>query len=292
MKKFNILLAGILALGVMTGCKQNTEPKYEPAHKFELNTPALADQYYQLTPDGTIDLTWSQPEWGFAAAPDYKVQISFYPDFKYYANDTYSYVYELPTVYHACQASVPMEEMAIGICTLRGITDEDQYTDEPARTVYVRIVGAIPQIAESYLVSNSICLKQVKEYCAIQSPGKMYLVGAPEGWKGPDAGNLDHYLNWALFEPDDAIGSQVYSNTFEIPAGNAMFRFYTALTGWDADSWGSQADDNPIDYTFTDGEFNHEIVKGKGSFNFPTWEGGSMAFTIDMNTHKLIIKAN
>lgn len=292
MKKINILLAGILAIGVMTGCKQNTEPKYERTTKFELNTPALADQYYELTPDGTIDLTWSQPDWGFAAAPDYKVQISFYPDFKFSETGTYNYVYELPTTYHACTASVPMEEMAIGICTLRGITDEDQYTDEPARKVYVRVVGSVPQILDSYIMSNPICLEQVKEYCAIQSPGKIYLVGAPEGWKGPDESNMAHYLEWALYEPADAIGSLVYSNSFEIPAGNAMFRFYTALTGWDADSWGSQPDDNPIDYEFTDGEFNHELVKGKGSFNFPSWTGGTMDFNIDMNTHKLIIKAN
>ena len=291
MKKFNILLAGLLAIGVMTGCKQNTEPKFEPAEKFELNTPALADQYYQLTPEGTVDLTWSQPDWGFAAAPDYKVQISLSSDFNANDEDDAVSVYELPTVYHACQASIPMEEIAIGICTLRGITDEAQYTDEPARPVYVRVAGSIPQIAESYIVSNPICLKHVKEYCAIQSPGKIYLVGAPEGWKGPDEANLAHYLEWALFEPEDAIGSQVYSNTFEITEGNAMFRFYTALTGWDADSWGSQPDDNALDFTFTDGEFNHEIVKGKGSFNFPEWTGGQMAFTVDMNTHKMILKA-
>ena len=78
MKKISILLAGIVAMGAMTGCKQNTEPRYEDATVFELNIPALANQLYELTPDGVIDLTWSQPDWGFAAAADYKVQISFY----------------------------------------------------------------------------------------------------------------------------------------------------------------------------------------------------------------------
>jgi len=289
MKKISILLAGIVAVGVMTGCKQNTEPRYERATEFELNTPALANQYYDLTPDGTIDLTWSQPNWGFAAAPDYKVQISFSPDFKFYEDGTYKDVYELPTVYHSCSASVPMEEVAIGICVLRGITEEDQYTDEPARKLYVRVVGSIPQVIQSYVMSNPICLEQVKGYCAIQSPGKMYLVGAPEGWKGPDEANKEHYNNWALYEPKEEIGCQVYSNTFDISAGNAMFRFYTALTGWDADSWGSQADDNPVDFEFVDGAFNHDIVKGKGSYNFPAWTGGKMNMTVDMNEHKVII---
>jgi hypothetical protein len=70
-----------------------------------------------------------------------------------------------------------------------------------------------------------------------------------------------------------------------------MFRFYTALTGWDTDSWGSQADDNPIEFEFTNGEFNYTLVKGKGSFSFPSWGGGKMAFNVDMNTNQLIIKA-
>lgn len=276
-------------MGAMTGCKQNTEPRFERATEFTLNTPALANQLYELTPDGVIDLTWSQPDWGFAAPANYKVQISFAPDFKFYENGTYNYVYELPETYHTCYASVPMEEFAIGVCKLRGITDEDQYTQEPPRPVYVRVVGSVPQIASSYIMSNPICLEQVQGYCAIQSPGKIYLVGSPEGWKGPDAGNAAHYANWALYEPADAIGSLVYSNDFSFGAA-PMFRFYTALTGWDADSWGSQPDDNPIDFDLTDGEFNYTLVKGKGAFNFPNFEGGDVAITVDMNTKQFIMK--
>lgn len=284
MKTISILMAGIVALGTLTGCKQNTEPRYQDATEFVLNTPALANQLYELTPEGVIDLTWSQPDWGFAAAPDYKVQISLDGKFEHGTNGDYI----LSTTYHACRASVSMEEVAIGICTLRGITDEDQYTDEPARKLYVRILGNVPQIDGSLTVSNTIVLEQVKEYCAIQSPGKIYLVGSPEGWSGPDEGNAAHYADWALYEPADAIGSQVYSQTFALPAA-PMFRFYTALTGWDADSWGSQVDDNPIDCELTNGEFNTTLVKGKGAFNFPNYEGGDAYMNVDMNTHKFIM---
>ncbi len=289
MKKISILFASLVAVFAMSSCKQNTEPTLHQATEFKLNTPALANQYYELTPEGTLDLTWSQPNWGFAAAADYQVEICLDDSFHYY-DDTYSYVYTLPTVYHTCSASVPMEELAIGICTLRGVTDEDNYVDEPAGKVYLRINGTITGNI-SQAVSNVICLEKVKAYCAVQSPGKIYLVGAPEGWKGPDASAADHYAEWALYEPSDNIGCQIYSNTFDIPAGNAMFRFYTALTGWDTDSWGSQADDNPIEFEFTNGEFNYTLVKGKGSFSFPSWGGGKMAFNVDMNTNQLIIKA-
>ena len=62
-----------------------------------------------------------------------------------------------------------------------------------------------------------------------------------------------------------------------------MFRFYTSLTSWDADSYGSQVGDNPLDFEFTDGQFSTRMVKGKGAFNFPNWTGGDMEMTVDMS---------
>lgn len=290
MKKISVLFFALVALLATSSCKQNTEPRYQEATKFDLNTPAMAQQYYNLTPDGVIDLNWSQPNWGFAAVGEYQVEVSLVSDFTT-PNLNGEAFYALPTTYSSCSAEVSMEELAIAICTLRGITKEEQYVDEPAGKVYFRVAGSVPQVANSTIHSNVICLDQVKCYCAVQSPGKIYLVGAPEGWKGPDASAADHYADWALYEADDAIGSKIYFGTFDIPAGNATFRFYTALTGWDADSYGSQADDNPLDYEFVDGEFAGTLVKGKGSFNFPGWTGGKMDITVDMNTMKIIIKA-
>lgn len=289
MNKIAFFFAASALVMSMSGCKQNTEPRYEKASEFVLNTPALAQQYYTLTPDGTIDLTWSQPDWGFSAAAEYNVQISLNEAFQ--DENGFGAYYDLGTVQKSCNASLSCEEIATGICVLRGITDEDQYTEEPARPVYIRVVGSIPQVTGSDITSNVICLEKVKGYCAIQSPGKIYLVGAPEGWKGPDETQADHYAEWALRENADAIGSLVYYGTFEIPAGSAMFRFYTALTGWDADSYGSQADDAAIDYQFTNGEFLGNLVKGKGSFNFPAWEGGPMAMEVNMKTMKVTLKA-
>lgn len=296
MKKIAYLFAASAVLMAMSSCEVNTNPKFKDVTddtKFVLNTPALADQYYDLTADGEIDLTWSQPDWGFPAAATYSIEVSLDPSFTAEDEDgaLYDWSYTLPTTYHACAVSVPMEEVAIAICTLRGITDEDQYVQEPAAPLYIRVHGEIPQVAHSGVTSNVIVLKNVNTYCAIQSPGKIYLVGNPEGWKGPDAGNAAHYADWALYEPADNIGCQIYTNTFDICA-YPMFRFYTALTGWDADSWGSQVDDNPIDVELTNGEFIHDLVKGKGAFNFTNFtEAGPMWIQVDMNTHKVTIIA-
>lgn len=292
MKKIAYIFAIGATMLAASSCKQNTEPKFERTPTLELNTPPMADQYFELTPEGTLDLTWSQPDWGFAAAASYQVEVSFQEDFHYYENNTPAYYFTCPTVYHKCNAQVSMEDIAIAMCTLRGITEEEQYTDEPAREIYVRVHGFIPGILESSVRSNAIKLEQVKGYCAIQSPGKFYFVGQPEGWMGPEESNKAHYADWALIETE--IGNGIYKGSFDILGGQAMFRFYSALTGWDADSYGSQTDDNPLDFEFTDNQFSYILIGpgGKGAFNFPSWEGGSMDITIDMANQGLTIVAH
>lgn len=291
MKKIAYIFAIGATLFAATSCKQNTEPKFERATTMELNTPPLANQLFTLTPEGTFDLTWSQPDWGFAAAAKYQVEASFEEDFHYYENDTPAFYFTMPTVYTKCAAEVKMEDLAVAICTLRGISDPAQYTEEPARVVYLRVHGYIDGIPESSVYSNVIRLEQVKEYCAVRVPGKLYLVGEPEGWLGPEAANAAHYADWALTEPEDAIDSKVYSGSFAIGSGKAMFRFYTALTGWDDDSWGSQKDDNSVDYTFSDGQFNGAIDGPgfKGSYKFADWTGGNMNFKVDLNAKTIVI---
>lgn len=291
MKKIAYIFAVGAALLATTSCKQNTEPKFERAYSMELNTPPLANQLFTLTPEGAIDLSWSQPEWGFAAAAKYQVEVSLENDFHFYENNTPAHYFTMPSTYSKCAVSVPMEELAVAICTLRGIADPADFTEEPARPVYLRVHGYIDGILESSTYSNVIMLSQVKEYCAVRVPGKIYFVGQAEGWTGPDAAAASHYANWALSEAEDAIDSHIYYGTFSIGAGQAMFRFYTALTGWDADSWGAQQEDNPVDFTFTDGQFQNPIdgPGWKGAYNFPDWDGGDMNMTVNLVDKTLTI---
>lgn len=277
-------LAYIFAVGAavfsLSSCKQNTEPKYQKAtEEFTLNTPAFASEYFELTPEGTINLTWSQPDWGFAAAATYVVQISFEQEFHYYENDTPSNMYSLPTTFATCNADVPMKDIAEGMSQLRGITDLRDWTEDEARTLYVRIEGYIPQVENSHIWSNVIKLDNVLGYAAVRQPGKIYLVGAPEGWLGPEEANADHYDEWALVEQN--VDEEIYYGSFTIGAGSdAMFRFYTALTGWDDDTWGApdgNDDDNPVTYDYAgDGTFESTLISTKDSFSFPNWAGGIM----------------
>ena len=276
MKKLSILFACLLAVLGISSC-QDTDPQYQNPTKFVLNTPALVNQLYELSADGTIDLSWSQPDYGYAATAAYYVQVSL--------DGADSTFVECGTKYVKCYAQVKASEVAEAICKLRGIESEDDYTDEPARKVYFRVRALIDGIEGSEILSNVIALNQVKEYCAIQSPGYIYLIGNVGGWTGPDAANADALAKWRLFESATAIGSKIYSGVFDMPAGELLFRFYTELTGWDGGaSVGMQAEDNPVAIQLVDGMYNGTLVApGKGSVQILDWAGGSMKITVNLS---------
>ena len=123
----------------------------------------------------------------------------------------------------------------------------------------------------------------------VPEPGKIFLVGQPTGWQEPSEDNAEHYANFVLNET--GIGTGVFEGEFNIAANEAMFRFYTSLSGWDGNaSLGAQEVDAPVDCAFTNNEFAGNLVAGKGSFNFPAWKGGKMAFTVNTadNTVKIV----
>lgn len=281
MKKYAILMVLASILVGFASCSDDKDPVYQQPTEFKLNTPAMASQYYELTPDGSIVLTCSQPDYGFTASVTYGVQISLTPDFA----EFYDIAPETPT---SAVIRVKASDVATGMCVLRGIDSEEKWQEIDAIPLYVRATAQLGTHGNSAITSNAVTLERVKGYFAVPVPGYIYLVGQPEGWKGPDAANAEHYADWRLFEKQSEIGSKVYYGVFDIPEGKAMFRFYTALTGWDANSLGAQVDDNPLDFELdADGSLTSDLVDGKGSFNFPSWGGGEMTIIVDLNGYKV-----
>ena len=279
MKRFSYILFGILGLvlsAVSCNGPEVENPVLNKPTKLILNTPAFQKQYIDLQNTSTMNLTCSQPEYGFAAAASYFAQVSLTEDFTDFI--------EIDEAYSKCDMDVNAEAIAQAICKLRGVTSEDDYTDEPARTVYFRVRVKILDYEETEILSNVVSCEKVKGYFALRLPGYIYLVGEPEGWSGPTEGNKDHYSQWRLFESTEAIGSKIYSGVFDIPAGKFMFRFYTALNGWEKDSYGIQEADSPMDITLEDGVYSGALVKGKGSYNVSDFAGGSVKITVNMNT--------
>ena len=287
MKKIAILLAAAGAVFGLASCEQDRDPVLQTPTTYVLNVPAMQDQYIDLTPGNTIELVSSQPDYGFSAVANYSAQMSLTEDF--------AKVYDLePKVKNLARMNIDQEKVALGIMELSGVTDEETFAQVfpdgmDYTKVYFRAVCQIPDVEGTTITSNVVSYDHIKGYFAVPVPGYIYLVGAPEGWAGPTEANAEHYAPWRLFEPKDAIGSHIYSGVFDIPAGSAMFRFYTALTGWDADSYGYQVEDNATDFPgFVNTTFTSPVVSGKGSFNFPNWAGGKMTITVDMSDMKNI----
>ena len=286
MKKYLRYLPIALAFIGLASCSQDRDPKYHDPMpgSFKLNKPAMHDLEIILTPGHTLEFSCSQPDYGFAATAAYSLDMSLTEEF----TDFYTL-----TPYDANNTiiSVDQAEVATGYCTLLGIDSEEAYAEQypdgfPVSTVYFRANCQIPGIESSYITSNIVTYNYLKPYFAVAVPGYIYLVGKPSGWMEPSEGNAAAYASWRLFEPADAIGSKIYSGVFEVGAGSdAIFRFYSALTGWDGGaSYGTQQDDNAIEFPdFSAGEFEHELVPGKGSFSFPNWPGGEMTMVVDMS---------
>lgn len=117
----------------------------------------------------------------------------------------------------------------------------------------------------------------------------VYVVGQPNGWK------ID---NDALYLSETSLNSNVYSGVLKIAAEQFSFRFYSQLGEWDSNSIGSQNDDKAIDISFNaDGVYEGDVFQGgincttgKGSWSVPTWQGGAVEITLDLNTNKIIMK--
>lgn len=272
-----------------SSCSEDRDPVYQVPTEFNLNQPAMQDQLIELAAGSTLELVSSQPNYGYSAVASYSAQMSLTEDFADFR--------ELSALDKTqARMTLKQEDIALYLCELHGIDSEESYAEKypdgmQPEKVYFRAVCQLDGVEDSKIISNVVSYNQIKGYFAVAVPGYIYLVGAPEGWAGPTEANAAHYADWRLFEPGNAIGSKVYSGVFDVPAGSAMFRFYTALTGWDADSWGSQVDDNPIEFAdFTGGEgsteFSSTVVKGKGSFSFPNWLGGKMTIVVDMSDEK------
>lgn len=278
MKKLSIFFACAAAMFGLTACEQNTDPKLTipEDHSFVLNQPAFADQYLQLTQGNSFEVTCTQPDYGYAAAATYGIEVSLTEDFADFRSIK-------PVNPALAKIEILDQDLALALCELHGFTASN-YQDLPAEKIYLRATCEIKGIEGTECVSNVITLNNVKFYLAIMEPGQIYLVGSPNKWPAPDPESEATLSKWQLNET--GIGTGIFYNTFKLPAGENMFRFYRELTGWDGGaSLGSQAEDNPIDIQgdFLDGIYDGPAVNGKGSWKFNLDKETMVGLTVDTN---------
>lgn len=265
-----------------TSCKEDTEPRLEKPTEFVLNTPPMADNTYLLSASNGISLSLSQPNYGMGVVPVYTVEIAKSADFAQSVAVEGSYT--------SAAFTVPGEAMALAICQLWGYDSRESF-DGSARPVYIRAISDIANVDYARIVSNVIELKSVQPYFAVKLPATIYLIGQPQGW---DINNGSMILS----EPENGIGSDIYTGTFDISADDAAsgFRFYTTLGSWGDNgvlpSIGAAADDGDNQSVSVDdsGSYSGSCVAGKGNWNITNWPGGAMKITVDLKSMKVVFQ--
>ena len=274
MKKISFLAALIALISLsFTSCKEDTQPRIQKPTEFVLNQPAISNLTYILTPESTVNLEVSQANYGMGLVAVYSVQIALTEDF--------SNPYDLKGTYTNAKIDVAGEYLALGICELKGFKEPEDFTDDVV-PVYIRVVSSIPGWPEGNIASNAVLLN-MKPYFAVPVPAKLYLIGQPSGW---DINNGTMYLE----EPQNGIGSNVYSGVYFIKEGEFQFRFYTELGNWETNSVGAQEEDNPVEITMNNGIYEGSAVAGKGSWQISGWPGGYVKMSVDLNTRKVIFE--
>ncbi len=101
----------------------------------------------------------------------------------------------------------------------------------------------------------------------------LYLVGAPQGWNiNDDSMELDK------------IGDGIFHYTFDIPEGQAQFRFYTKLGDWRYYSIGAAWEDFAVVQLY--GEelpySSYLCDGGLGNWEITDWEGGALYMRVNL----------
>jgi len=309
MKKIynSLLLAMVAVLPMLTSCSDDhdSNPTANAPTEFKINASPLAEQYIQLAADNTVNLTWSQPNYGFNAMATYQIQVGLVDASNNVTwNEKEGAPKYLKTTYTTCKADISGDEIAESICDIDGFKDVDSYVDKGFREVALRVYSSIidnsgNEVAGTGIISdNYVTFKHMAAFNAVKSPAYIYLVGNPTGWQTPNAGNADLYKDWRLYEKDDEIGSDIYYGTFDIPAIDPLqFRFYRELLGWDLTSMGPQEEDSGVDCTFDNGKYEGTIMWDKekfykGSWNFGAFDGGSITMKVDLKKKSVVFTIN
>ena len=184
MKKIHLYLCFMLGLTAFSACDkdQDSNPIYQDPTTFVLNTPKYANAEYDLSDANAVLLTCSQPDYGFAAAVVYTVQVATQSDFSNYL--------ELATAYTSARMEVDAKELAVALVALLGAEDKDDFPTE-AFPVYIRLKATVTNAPEgNEILSNIITLPKVKSYFALEEmklPTEMYAIGDFCSWEWEDA---------------------------------------------------------------------------------------------------------
>lgn len=242
MNKLHIF--GMMALAVvgLTSCEADDDPKLQEPTEFVLNTPPFANQLYQLSEDGILEVTCSQPNYGLTLATTYGVEISMLEDFGESLpapdeNDENAIPYSVmitPPNPQSAVLQLTESSIAEAICAMRGIKTEEEYTEIPAHPLYIRAHAHINNQPATKITSNTVKLDQVKGYCAFKAKvyDVIYNPGNSNGW------NFDNCQQLLAYQEGKYRGFLYLNGEFK----------FTSDPNWSGEgNWGAGAADGALE---------------------------------------------
>ena len=183
MKKLNIfasLLAGVL---MFSSCESDRDdnPVFKEPTAFTLNVPAYVNTIYDLENSTSLELTCSQPDYGYTAPTTYTVEVSTSQDFATFET--------LASTYTSAKMNVAADEIAVAATTLK-VAEGALDADFPMETtLYFRLKASVgkDQFGNELgvIYSNIISLPSVKLYFAlppVYGPENLYIIGKHNEW--------------------------------------------------------------------------------------------------------------
>lgn len=294
MKKLYIFLAVLATALSFTSCEDDKEPVFKAPTEFKLNTPALQNELLTLSPEGTFELTCSQPDYGYSAVTNYSAEVSLTEDFADYRTIRSAGTGTL------ARMTFKSEDLALALCDLHGYADKDAFiaANPGPEKVYLRAVASLAGVAESRIVSNTIYLSSVQSYYAVKEPGRIFVVGAFSNGVSWNVGaTVQEYINASQVLDETGVETGIYTGVVNFPAGEVYFRFYTELGDWGSDGSLPSIGPNAVDGDNTEVTLSATAqtltaVPGKGSwFTNSSFAGGPVTMMFDMNRMELTITA-
>lgn len=290
MKKYILAsLFACVAAFSFTSCADDNDsnPTISQPESFVLNTPAYAGNVYDLANSDSLELTYSQPAYGFTAAVSYYTQVSLTDnwteavDADGNAAETPNYM-ELDGYSNKAKTNASAAAINKAVMKMAGYASESEVPSNV--DVYVRMRATLSSGYECF--SNVVKLNVKPFYQALSAadPELWYLIGACVG-----DGSWGSEIGTAVFPMcpvegetyDETTGQGVLTYTGYFTSDLGGFKIVKTPGEW-ADQWGG-----------TDGDITQPKKKDDsgegGDFKVPS--PGYYTITLNTKTNSLSIVA-
>lgn len=254
MKILHIFILMVVGFCLTVSCDsdRDSNPTIQIPESFVLNTPPYSANGVDLSTSQIFELTTTQPDYGYTAPVIYSIQVSLDDTWVDATEEMEASYYTLPTTFTTAKLNVVASEMAGGIVTLSGWTNENQVpTDEIP--VYVRLRAHLG--ANLYPVYSNVIELSVLPYFVLlkdADPAFYYLIGNYVGGWDPGINNIGTstipmgVLEDYNYDKVTGVGSFRYTGYFEAATPNNGFKLIGTIAGemtWN-EQWGNGEDND------------------------------------------------